>query len=94
MIRLLLTAIAFTAALATSAQANGPSKSHGLSAFGDLKYGSAFKHFDYVNPDAPKGGTIRLAGIDSFDSLNPYILKGVPVAGIGLIHATGTPFRI
>lgn len=88
MIRLLLTAIAFTAALATSAQANGPSKSHGLSAFGDLKYGSAFKHFDYVNPDAPKGGTIRLAGIDSFDSLNPYILKGVPVAGIGLIHAT------
>ena len=88
MIRLLLTAIAFTAALATAAQANGPSKSHGLSAFGDLKYGSAFKHFDYVNPDAPKGGTIRLAGIDSFDSLNPYILKGVPVAGIGLIHAT------
>jgi len=88
MIRLLLTAIAFTAALATAAQANDPSKSHGLSAFGDLKYGSAFKHFDYVNPDAPKGGTIRLAGIDSFDSLNPYILKGVPVAGIGLIHAT------
>jgi microcin C transport system substrate-binding protein len=88
MIRLLLTAIVFTAALATSTQASGLSKSHGLSAFGDLKYNSDFKHFDYVNPDAPKGGSIRLAGIDSFDNLNPYILKGVPVAGIGLIHAT------
>jgi microcin C transport system substrate-binding protein len=88
MIRLLLTAIAFTAALATATQASDPSKSHGLSAFGDLKYSGDFKHFDYVNPNAPKGGAIRLAGIDSFDSLNPYILKGVPVAGIGLIHAT------
>ena len=88
MIRLLATAIAFTAALATSAHARDPSKSHGLSAFGNLKYSSNFKHFDYVNPDSPKGGAIRLAGIDSFDSLNPYILKGVPVAGIGLIHAT------
>jgi microcin C transport system substrate-binding protein len=88
MIRLLATAIAFTAALATSAQARDPSKSHGLSAFGNLKYSSNFKHFDYVKPDSPKGGVIRLAGIDSFDNLNPYILKGVPVAGIGLIHAT------
>jgi microcin C transport system substrate-binding protein len=88
MIRLLSIAITFTVALATGAQASDPSKNHGISAFGDFKYNSDFKNFEYVNPDAPKGGTIRLAGIDSFDSLNPYILKGVPVAGIGLIHAT------
>ncbi|MGB0575080.1 MAG: extracellular solute-binding protein [Alphaproteobacteria bacterium] len=88
MTRLFLKVIALATSLAIGAQASDLSKSHGLSAFGDLKYSSGFKHFDYVNPDAPKGGTIRLAGIDSFDSLNPYILKGVPVAGIGLIHAT------
>lgn len=51
---------------------------HGLSTFGDLKYGAGFRHFDYVNPDAPKGGEIRLRDIDSFDSVNPFILKGNP----------------
>ena len=88
MIRRLLTGLALATILTSGAQANDLPKSHGLSAFGDLKYSRNFKHFDYVNPSAPKGGTIRLAGIDSFDSLNPYILKGVPAAGIGLIHAT------
>jgi microcin C transport system substrate-binding protein len=62
--------------------------SHGLSAFGDLKYSENFTHFDYVNPQAPKGGILRLAGIDSFDSLNPFILKGVEAQGIGLIYGT------
>jgi len=63
-------------------------KSHGLSAFGDLKYGADFKHFDYVNPKAVKGGTVRLRGIDSFDNLNGFILKGVVSEGLSLIHAT------
>ncbi|WP_169543320.1 extracellular solute-binding protein [Sneathiella aquimaris] len=49
---------------------------HGLSSFGDLKYASDFKHFDYVNPQAPKGGLIRLRNLNSFDSVNPFILKG------------------
>lgn len=62
--------------------------SHGLSAFGDLKYKPGFTHFDYVNPEAPKGGRLRLHGIDSFDSLNGFILKGVPAQGIGLVHAS------
>ena len=61
---------------------------HGVSAFGDLKYGPDFTHFDYVDPNAPKGGTIKLYGIDSYDSLNPYILKGVPAEGLGLIFET------
>ncbi|NKB19075.1 MAG: ABC transporter substrate-binding protein [Alphaproteobacteria bacterium] len=88
MIRRLLSGSVLAAILASSPQAQELPKSHGLSAFGDLKYSSEFKHFDYVNPNAPKGGTIRLAGIDSFDSLNPYILKGVSAGGVGLIHAT------
>src|SRR4051794_6677642 len=56
--------------------------SHGLSLFGDLKYGPDFTHFDYANPSAPKGGTMRLAAIGTFDSLNPYIVKGVAAAGM------------
>lgn len=51
-------------------------KSHGISAFGDLKYPEGFKHFDYVNPDAPKGGTFSTWAFGTFDSLTPYILKG------------------
>src|SRR5262245_19032385 len=43
---------------------------------GEPKYGPDFKHYDYVNPDAPKGGTIRQALLGSFDSFNGYILKG------------------
>jgi microcin C transport system substrate-binding protein len=50
---------------------------------GDVKYGPGFRHFDYVNPAAPKGGEVKLAAIGTFDSLNPFILKGVPAAGMG-----------
>ena len=50
--------------------------SHGLSYFGDLKYGPDIAHFDYANPDAPKGGRIKLPGIGTFNNLNPYVDKG------------------
>src|ERR1700741_4984509 len=60
----------------------------GMSLFGDLKYSPDFKNFDYVNPDAPKGGTMRLSAIGTFDTLNPYVVKGVPAAGIGGIFDT------
>lgn len=63
-------------------------KSHGLSLYGDLKYEAGFNHFDYVNPEAPKGGTLRLAAIGTFDSTNPFILKGVPAAGSTMIYQT------
>ncbi len=52
---------------------------------GDLKYGPDYKHFDYVNPDAPKGGTLNLSAIGSFDSLNPFLIKGVPAAGFTIL---------
>jgi microcin C transport system substrate-binding protein len=51
-------------------------KSHAIAMHGEPKYGPDFTHFDYVNPDAPKGGTIRLAENGTFDSFNPFIPKG------------------
>lgn len=60
-------------------------KRHGLSAFGDLKYPADFKHFDYVNPDAPKGGrlvTIGSQGVLTFNSFNPFIRKDDPAQGL------------
>ncbi|MBE7927691.1 extracellular solute-binding protein [Pseudomonas saudiphocaensis] len=52
------------------------------------KYAANFSHFEYVNPDAPKGGVLRQAGFGSFDSLNPFINKGVAADDIGLIYDT------
>lgn len=51
-------------------------KSHGYSYFGDLTYPADYPHFDYVNPDAPKGGEISLWAPGTFDSMNPYSRKG------------------
>ncbi|WP_236211712.1 extracellular solute-binding protein [Metapseudomonas otitidis] len=57
------------------------SESHGYAQFGGLKYPANFSHFDWVNPDAPKGGTLRLMAFGTFDTLNPYTFKGTsPVA--------------
>ena len=50
--------------------------SHGYSFYGDLKYPADYTHFDYVNPDAPKGGEIAIATTGTFDSMNPYSRKG------------------
>ncbi|KAA8701802.1 MULTISPECIES: extracellular solute-binding protein [Pseudomonas] len=52
------------------------------------KYPANFKHVDYVNPDAPKGGTFRESAMGSFDSLNPFISKGVPADNISLVFDT------
>ena len=78
-------------AAATLLALSGPvsaEPTHGLSAFGDLKYGPDFERFDYVNPDAPKGGRIVSEASGTYDSFNPYILKGVAAAGIGLLYDT------
>ena len=60
---------------------------HGVSAFGSLKYGPGFAHFDYVNPEAPKGGVLKTRSTfaaRTFDSLNPFILKGEPAIEVGM----------
>jgi len=67
-----------------------PVEGHGIAMHGDLRYGPDFEHFDYVNPDAPKGGTLRLSDTGSFDSLNPFIIKGEAAAGLGLTYDTLT----
>ncbi len=86
----LTTLLALAPAVAAPAAdaAEDVSKSHALSLFGDIKYGADFSHFDYVNPDAPKGGTARYSAIGTFDSLNLYILKGSPAIGLGLLFDT------
>lgn len=61
---------------------------HGVAMHGDPKYGPDFTHFEYVNPDAPKGGTMRLAAEGTFDSLNGFIVKGVSAPGIGNLYQT------
>ena len=56
--------------------------SHGLSFFGDLKYPADFKHFEYVNPEAPKTGHMTIPQLGNFDTLNPFIRKGRKPAGM------------
>lgn len=51
-------------------------QSHGYSFYGDLKYPADYAHFDFVNPEAPKGGEISFAALGTFDSMNPYTVKG------------------
>lgn len=67
-----------------------PAWRHGLSLFGDLKYPAGFSRFDYVNPDAPKGGLARQSTIGSFDNFNLVVagVKGSLAAGIGLVYDT------
>jgi microcin C transport system substrate-binding protein len=86
-----------TACLASAATAE---PRHGLSAFGDLKYPPDFKHFDYVNPDAPKGGKIAMIGSVgrsgfiattariTFNSFNDFVADGDPAMGLHLVHDT------
>ena len=64
---------------------------HALTLYGEpAKYPADFKHFDFVNPDARKGGELRQSGFGGFDSLNPFINKGVAADDIGLIYDTLT----
>ena len=72
-------------ALTLGALAGPVLAAHGL-AWGDTpKYPPGFAHFDYVNPDAPKGGTLNLAGYGSFDKLNPFTLRGLPATGLNTL---------
>jgi microcin C transport system substrate-binding protein len=50
--------------------------SHGYSFYGNLDYPADYTHFNYVNPDAPKGGEISIGAVGTFDSMNPYSRKG------------------
>ena len=89
-------ALASTVAFGPAAAVPEETESHGMSGFGDLKYPSDFKQFDYVDPNAPKGGTFSQIGPNrqynqnflTFNSLNSYILKGDAAQGMQLTFAT------
>ncbi|MDD3288318.1 MAG: extracellular solute-binding protein [Alphaproteobacteria bacterium] len=55
-----------------------------LAMHGEPKYGEDFKNFDYANPNAPKGGTLKLGATGTFDSLHPFIIRGQPALGLSL----------
>src|SRR3954462_7980718 len=63
---------------------------HGMSAFGEVKYPPGFKHLDYVNPDAPKGGVVRMITIGTFDNFNMAVsgVKGSLAPAVGLTYET------
>jgi microcin C transport system substrate-binding protein len=80
-LRILLALLAVSSVLAPAhAQTATPQPS--IAMHGNVKYKEGFHHLDYVNPGAPKGGTLKLAATGSFDSLNPFIIKGSPAAGL------------
>src|SRR5438132_6463550 len=93
---LLLGAAAFATTIARPALGEEGPERHGISAFGDLKYPAGFKHFDYVDPNAPKGGVFSHAGASrsfnqnflTFNSLNIFILKGDGPQGMELTFAS------
>jgi microcin C transport system substrate-binding protein len=72
--------------------AGGPTWRHAISLFGDIKYPADFKHFDYVNPDAPKGGVARQISVGTFDNFNVAVqgVKGTIAPAVGLIYETLT----
>jgi microcin C transport system substrate-binding protein len=73
-------------ALAAPVFAAEPVRHHAQSLIGPVKHGPDFKHFDWVNPNAPKGGTLRLFAQGSFDSLNGFSVDGNAAAGIAMIY--------
>src|SRR6266508_895137 len=93
---LALGAGALAATIAPPALASEGPERHGISSFGDLKYSAGFKHFDYVDPNAPKGGTFSQVGSNrvfnqnflTFNSLNIFILKGDGAQGMELTFAS------
>jgi len=77
------------------ANAGASERRHGLSAFGDLKYPPDFQHFDYVNPDAPKGGrmaTMPVSSINTFNHFNGFILRGDPAEGLDRLNGSSLIF--
>jgi len=81
-------ALVLAGLLLVSVGAAADNGKHGLSAFGELKYPADFKHFEWVNPDAPKGGRLSMIGtaaLTTFDSFNNFILKGDAAQGLDFL---------
>ena len=84
-----LLALLLSALLLLPARADSPQKAaYAIAMHGEPAYPPGFAHFAYVNPDAPKGGTLRQAVTGGFDTLNPHVVKGVPALGLGFVFET------
>ena len=81
----IITAALLCAAVSLAAQVT---VSHSITIHGEPKYGPGFEHFDYVNPDAPKGGTLRLHAIGTFDNFHRFAQRGVSAASAAEIYDT------
>ena len=82
--KILLLLLFLLSATANAAPVNG------IAMHGQPKYGKNFKNFAYVNPDVPKGGVLKMAASGTFDTFNPFVIKGTPAAGISLVYDTLT----
>jgi microcin C transport system substrate-binding protein len=85
LLRVVLAAAFASLAAMPAAAEDQPVRHHALSLIGEPKYPADFDHFDYVNPDAPKGGLARIADIGGFDSVNPVLYRGEAAGGLGLV---------
>ncbi|QPR27632.1 ABC transporter substrate-binding protein [Edwardsiella hoshinae] len=73
-----LAALLLCWSVCATAQSDRIDERYALSLFGQARYAAGFNHFDYANPAAPKGGTLRLAALGSYDNFNPYAAQGTP----------------
>ena len=85
--------LAFTVSLACALWVAGPAVSqdedgwrHAIALDAAPKYEAGFEMFDYVNPDAPKGGVVRMPALGGFDTFNPILPQGEPASGLGLVY--------
>ncbi|SHF73614.1 microcin C transport system substrate-binding protein [Modicisalibacter ilicicola DSM 19980] len=84
---LVLAALSFPG-MALAASSGEVATQHGLAMYDEPALAAGFDHFPYVNPDAPEGGELNRAAIGSFDSTNPFIVKGTPANGLTQIYDT------
>jgi len=87
-VRVIALVLGLMAAAAGVAEAQGPTRTPGLALLGAPALPSDFTHFPWVNPDAPKGGEVALSTIGTFDSFNPFIVRGQPTAAAGRVFDT------
>ncbi len=83
-----LISAAWLLTIAPAAASPQAKRLHALSLVGEPRHGPDFKHFDWVNPSAPKGGRIRQRAMGTFDTLNAFAAKGSPASGLSLIYDT------
>jgi len=87
-----LVSVAFTGLIALAAPAQAQTQTgvwnHADALTDTPKYAEGFTHFDYVNPDAPKGGTVRIGTRGGFDTFNPILPQGEAASGLGLVYET------